>query len=181
MRVERAFPPRCCQPIPFERAKRLLTKDAQKRYLKKANEYSIGNRTYCSVPTCCEFIPPKKINNDNCATCPKCKASTCSLCKNAYHGAEACPQDEGRRAMLNLATARGWAQCRRCYVVVEMLDGCSHMHCLCGHDFCYLCGATWKTCGCGPIVLEGGERVGPFDDLDEYTSNDEDTVEPAQD
>ena len=30
--------------------------------------------------------------------------------------------------------------CPRCFVLVERSEGCNHMHCRCGADFCWLCG-----------------------------------------
>jgi hypothetical protein len=38
--------------------------------------------------------------------------------------------------------------CTRCNNVVEKLDGCNHIVCICKHEFCYLCGASWHTCEC---------------------------------
>ncbi|CAI5710252.1 unnamed protein product [Peronospora destructor] len=39
-------------------------------------------------------------------------------------------------------------QCPGCGVGVQRSIGCSHMTCLNGHQFCYLCARKWKTCTC---------------------------------
>lgn len=170
---ERDFPPRCCRaPITFENAKKLLTTQMKQRFRAKEAEYSIGNKTYCSVSTCSRFIPPANITDKVHATCPKCKALTCAACKNAFHLCSECPEDQGRRAMLQHATENGWSQCRRCYHIVEIQDGCNHIICQCGHNFCYLCGAAWKTCSCdiltrdAAIGLAGWHQQNGLDELE---------------
>ncbi|KAL4141017.1 hypothetical protein PRNP1_014141 [Phytophthora ramorum] len=39
-------------------------------------------------------------------------------------------------------------QCPGCGVGVQKSMGCNRMTCLNGHEFCFLCGRKWKTCGC---------------------------------
>uniref|UniRef100_H3HCZ0 RING-type domain-containing protein n=1 Tax=Phytophthora ramorum TaxID=164328 RepID=H3HCZ0_PHYRM len=39
-------------------------------------------------------------------------------------------------------------QCPGCGVGVQKSMGCNRMACLNGHEFCFLCGRKWKTCGC---------------------------------
>ncbi|KAF3078929.1 hypothetical protein TWF102_003197 [Orbilia oligospora] len=40
-------------------------------------------------------------------------------------------------------------ECYRCGLVVERRDGCAHIKCRCGADFCYYCGGKWPRCPCG--------------------------------
>jgi hypothetical protein len=48
------------------------------------------------------------------------------------------PGDEGRDFA---HWASGKTQvCPRCFALVERSEGCNHMHCRCGADFCWLCG-----------------------------------------
>mmetsp|Transcript_7581 Transcript_7581/g.25788 ORF Transcript_7581/g.25788 Transcript_7581/m.25788 type:complete len:250 (+) Transcript_7581:81-830(+) len=45
--------------------------------------------------------------------------------------------------------------CPRCHVLVQRSDGCNHIKCRCGHDFCYRCGqSTSADCNC-PYAADG--------------------------
>ncbi|KAK3491135.1 uncharacterized protein B0T23DRAFT_318018 [Neurospora hispaniola] len=60
------FPPRCCrEPIALDKARFLLGPELVGRFLAKKIEYETSNPTYCSQPTCSQFIPPHGITNDN--------------------------------------------------------------------------------------------------------------------
>jgi hypothetical protein len=60
----------------------------------------------------------------------------------------------------NLAADKEWKQCPSCRRMIELAEGCNHMTCVCGTEFCYLCAALWRggraTCEC-PL----------FDDVEE--------------
>ncbi|KAL2133794.1 hypothetical protein VTI74DRAFT_1651 [Chaetomium olivicolor] len=38
--------------------------------------------------------------------------------------------------------------CQRCHRLVTRSEGCNHMTCICGHEFCVICGKTW------PVTIE---------------------------
>ncbi|GAB1310970.1 hypothetical protein MFIFM68171_01180 [Madurella fahalii] len=38
--------------------------------------------------------------------------------------------------------------------MIEHSSGCYHMNCHCGHEFCYLCGKTWRSCRCPSYMTE---------------------------
>jgi len=84
------------------------------------------------------------------------------FCKNKYE------QYEGRlKAVFIEDDAFGqWARrntqgCPRCHVLVQRSEGCNHMSCRCGHEFCYKCGRSSKEdCNCpyatdGPVLIAG--------------------------
>jgi hypothetical protein len=50
-------------------------------------------------------------------------------------------------AVLCIAHRRAWKRCPApgCGHVVERIDGCNHVRCVCGADFCYACGALYKS------------------------------------
>jgi hypothetical protein len=42
----------------------------------------------------------------------------------------------------------GWQVCGNCSSLVELEQGCNHMTCRCGYEFCYVCARHWKQCEC---------------------------------
>ncbi|CAK1357497.1 unnamed protein product [Cercospora beticola] len=107
---------------------------------------STKNRTYCHDPACATFMPQESIISDV-ATCPQCRKTTCSICKSPSHSGD-CPEDEALNQLINTAESRQWQRCYQCKSMVELTQGCNHMGCRCGAQFCYVCGLKWKTCTC---------------------------------
>ncbi|KFA75374.1 hypothetical protein S40288_01978 [Stachybotrys chartarum IBT 40288] len=151
---ESLFPPRCCQrPIPIESAKHLLPRTLLGRFKARETELNTPNRTYCHRPTCSTFIPVQFIVA-NTGMCPNCRAATCVTCKGAEHRGEDCPKDESTQQVLELARQQGWQRCHSCHRLVELNHGCNHITCKCRAEFCYECGAKWKTCKCAHFQEE---------------------------
>ena len=154
LRDEQLHPPRCCRvPIELEDIQDFLSHDLVAAFLDKTIEFSTRDRTYCSQPRCSAFIPSEKILN-GIATCPACGEKTCEQCKHEAHEESDCPEDPSVQSVMQIAAAEGWRQCSRCKRMIELTQGCYHMRCLCKHQFCYLCGATWKTCPCEQFAEE---------------------------
>ena len=42
----------------------------------------------------------------------------------------------------------GAKRCTRCKFIVFKNDGCNHMTCRCGYEFCYVCGGKHQDCEC---------------------------------
>ncbi|KAI1814869.1 hypothetical protein GGS20DRAFT_375068 [Poronia punctata] len=144
---ESLFPPRCCkQPIPLDKNRIFLDQDIIGLFREKALEYSTPNRTYCHNARCASFIPPVNYT-DTTASCSRCHVRTCRTCKRASHDGD-CPNDEQLQQVIRLARDQGWQRCQNCWGMVELNTGCNHMTCRCGFQFCYVCGARWKSCGC---------------------------------
>ncbi|KAK6212458.1 hypothetical protein LQW54_005232 [Pestalotiopsis sp. IQ-011] len=144
---ESLFPPRCCkQSIRLDKSRFFLNAEIVQQFRKKAIEFSTPNRTYCHRQQCAVFIPP-----DNCtgptALCEECGHHTCTTCKGASHSGD-CPNDGPLQHVIELAREQGWQRCQNCWGMVELNTGCNHMTCRCGFQFCYVCGAQWKTCRC---------------------------------
>ncbi|KAI9700468.1 MAG: hypothetical protein M1820_006767 [Bogoriella megaspora] len=144
---EEMFPPRCCQEIHIDTVRTLMPTKLVMDFEEKALEYTTSNRTYCSSRSCGKFINPENIGRAI-AVCPQCGSETCSFCKGAAHAASDCPQDPGIEAAVQLAHNSGWQRCQNCSSFVELINGCNHIRCRCGYQFCYRCGAEWWTCGC---------------------------------
>ncbi|KAK3312633.1 hypothetical protein B0H66DRAFT_643822 [Apodospora peruviana] len=119
---------------------RFLTPELVEEFEAKKIELSTPapSRRYCHRPTCSAFIPPERIcSSDGVATCPKCEATTCAICRGASHaGSPNCPTDSTAQGVLDLARANGWQRCPSCQTLVERTDGCDHMVCNCKATFC---------------------------------------------
>lgn len=42
----------------------------------------------------------------------------------------------------------GVVNCPQCARMLSLLTGCNHITCVCGAEFCYLCGEHWPNCDC---------------------------------
>ncbi|KAK0277161.1 hypothetical protein LTR91_000380 [Friedmanniomyces endolithicus] len=147
MTDESLFPPRCCrQPFPWELVREKLSDDLQAAFPVKRIELETQNRTYCYVATCSAFIKPGDYDKHK-APCPECQSITCVKCKRQTHDG-VCGEDGETEEFLARARQNGWQRCFGCRRVVELNIGCNHMTCLCGAQFCYVCGLVWKTCPC---------------------------------
>lgn len=124
--------------------------DLQRTYKEKCEERSIpiGDRVYCSSRLCGLFIRPDQINRAlDLGRCSK-GHWICILCRGPQHENEPCPQDRDLQRTEELAVEEGWKRCHQCHAFVEHREACQHMTCRCGAEFCYVCGARWRTCGC---------------------------------
>ncbi|KAF2235569.1 hypothetical protein EV356DRAFT_444830, partial [Viridothelium virens] len=144
---ESSFPPRCCnREVPLLRVQHFLPADVVRKFKEKAVEYRTPGaiRTYCANLRCSTFIDPVLYSRlgDNLAKCPKCSTLTCTRCKSEKHDGE-CRKDSEFQDVLNLAEKKKWRRCNNCGRLVELAQGCNHIVCHCGAQFCYECGAKW--------------------------------------
>jgi len=136
----------------------------RQEYLDKKAELSIpaGIRIYCHKPSCSAWIPQKNISKScKYGSCPKCSRHTCTRCRTEFHNGH-CPQyhDLASPSMTDLAEKAGWRRCYNCGITVEHTEGCRHMHCRCGANFCYCCGMALGTCSCTEADLAEGKLAG---------------------
>lgn len=169
-RNESLYPPKCCdKDIPLTVANTVLNAQQQREFTSKGAEFRTKDRLYCSSQHCSAFIPPRQIY-DGIGTCGECRQRTCVFCKGEDHNGD-CPKDKDTHAVLKLAQKSGWRKCFNCEYMVMLEDGCNHItckyvilstinsislgeneltvECRCGAEFCYVCGAKWRTCECG--------------------------------
>ncbi|KAI1283297.1 hypothetical protein F5Y07DRAFT_394213 [Xylaria sp. FL0933] len=148
---EQHWPPKCClNPIPAHLIHSSVNSTQWTEYRARALEWNqpASDRIYCFHPECALFIRPEHvIPVRGVARCAD-GHYTCALCRNAAHEGDACPQDADVARTNELAEEAGWKRCPRCAAFVEHADGCQHMTCRCGAEFCYVCGASWHTCAC---------------------------------
>jgi hypothetical protein len=155
------WPPKCClNPVPYRTITKHVNRDLLRRYRDTYEEMSIPaeNRIYCSAPDCGEWI--RSVNrNRQTAVCKKGHAM-CVMCRQPPHETDGgeCPRDTGRQLVERLAEEEGWRRCIDCGILVEHREACQHMTCRCGAEFCYVCGARWRSCHCSMDELADIKR-----------------------
>ncbi|KAF8403064.1 hypothetical protein HHK36_011158 [Tetracentron sinense] len=130
-----------------------------------------AEKLYCPYPRCSELMSKNEVleyakslfigpDRSGVRKCIKCHGLFCINCKVPWHSNMSCndyrrlnPPARAEDAKLkSLATQKLWRQCVKCNHMIELAEGCFHMTCRCGYEFCYTCGAEWKnkkaTCSC---------------------------------
>jgi hypothetical protein len=124
-------------------------------------------KVYCPFEDCSAFMEnaahgePSSSSSDTFAECLSCHRGFCHACNVPWHADRSCSEQRahdlnakmsGDQKLRDLAKRERWQQCGECLRMIELQRGCNHMTCLCGNEFCYVCGARWKnkaaTCEC---------------------------------
>lgn len=124
---ESLYPLRCCKEnhIPISENSWLFDAEFIREYEMKMMEYGTKDRTYCHVPTCSAFIPPRE-DKVHVLSCNRCSSKTCRLCKEKSHRGR-CRRDAQNEEVMEMMKENNWQQCRECRRVVERESGCLHM------------------------------------------------------
>jgi hypothetical protein len=56
--------------------------------------------------------------------------------------------NEAEVAFQEFVKGAKFKQCPFCKFWVEKTEGCDHMRCRCGKEFCYKCGGVYRACDC---------------------------------
>jgi hypothetical protein len=153
LRDESLFPLKCCkQPLPMDGEYGVLARlelRLRQSFQAKATEFSTlsKNRVYCPRETCSAFLGssaqlPARV------ACRHCPTVVCVACKQIDHGAVPCEENTALEQVKSLAREQSWQTCPGCAQIIELHQGCYHMTCRCGTQFCYLCAEQWKNCTC---------------------------------
>ncbi|KAI1203824.1 hypothetical protein F5X97DRAFT_329989 [Nemania serpens] len=182
------MPPRCCTSdiIPLKHVDDILTNEFKRNWNEKFAKFSARGHNYCPKAKCREWIRPEDVrhhsNGRTSATCRRCKTEICGICYNKSHESRHCPTDADTAQFLKVAKQAGWKRCFNCQAMVELKEGCNHMTCRCGAQFCMICGSKWKVCECPwfschleeedeldhvpiPVPMVSRERLGGTDGL----------------
>ncbi|KAF3116281.1 hypothetical protein TWF569_000346 [Orbilia oligospora] len=137
--------PRCCgEALPLTYAGEVLMESELNQLMDRRDAQESSKQISCAG--CKKDLLQGSIK-DNSAYCIDCAKFTCIHCAKDLHDG-ICPEDKDMAMLLETAKNEGWSKCGKCNHLVELTIGCFHMTCRCGHQFCYLCGVEWKTCGC---------------------------------
>ncbi|EQC35974.1 hypothetical protein SDRG_06716 [Saprolegnia diclina VS20] len=145
------LPLACCQqPWDLDAIARTqaLCQDAMQRLRDRTEEATADRPVYCPNTACAiTFVSARYlVGTGSSVVCPGCRRRICVLCSRRMHEGTC---DAEADASLNALGAReGWQRCPHCRRMVELVDGCNHMTCICRTEFCYVCAGRWKTCGC---------------------------------
>ncbi|GMR30879.1 hypothetical protein PMAYCL1PPCAC_01074, partial [Pristionchus mayeri] len=90
-------------------------------------------------------------------SCP-CGASLCSHCSSVHHSPLGCDvfdqynmymRRSGFASIYSTSSdapiVRNLAQCPKCHLLMQRSEGCNHLTCSCGMEFCYRCGNKWAS------------------------------------
>jgi len=88
--------------------------------------------------------------------CPKCTKRYCLKCKVEFHKGSTCKEyqqwcvENGQADVLfkEFISGTKCKQCPGCKKWVEKNEGCDHITCRCGYEFCYKCGGKYPKCLC---------------------------------
>ena len=117
---------------------------------------SVNNDAYscCPTPDCTYVF--FFVHGDTDFQCPLCEKRHCLKCNVEYHEGATCSEYQ-KWSLLNgqsddlfgtLVEKKKMKQCARCRNWVEKADGCPHITCRCGFEFCYRCGQKWPHSKC---------------------------------
>ncbi|KAL0537728.1 hypothetical protein IC582_026713 [Cucumis melo] len=181
-------------------AKFLTPKDmATLRQRIKEASIPVSEKVYCPYPRCSALMTKVEVltytkdvfsaaNQSGVRKCMKCHGLFCINCKVPWHNRITCndykrsnnlPTEDVK--LKSLASTCLWRQCVKCNHMIELAEGCYHMTCRCGHEFCYKCGAEWKnkkaTCSC-PLWAEN--HIWHDDDDDRDSDHDDQYYEDEE-
>lgn len=161
------MPPKCCnRNIPIKHVYSIFDSAFKNKWNEKQEEFRCKKPVYCPTKGCGDFILPSKYKIDdlgrNYGRCRKCNTKVCAICSGIWHSNKTCPETKDSVVFKKLAKEEGWRECEKCKATVERTEGCNHMTCRCGHQFCMVCGRKWKTCSCvlfnEEVIREWRER-----------------------
>ncbi|TVU05661.1 hypothetical protein EJB05_48832, partial [Eragrostis curvula] len=147
---------RCGGALDPELCQALLPREVFERWCAALCESMVlGAKTYCPYKDCSAMMLVDDAGEDvEEAECPSCRRLFCTRCGAApWHANVSCAEygrlgkatDSRKEDMLLLQMAEGkkWKRCPKCDFFVEKRDGCLHITCRCGFEFCYGCGHKW--------------------------------------
>ncbi|XP_058079253.1 E3 ubiquitin-protein ligase RSL1-like [Magnolia sinica] len=119
-----------------------------------------SQRFYCPFKDCSVLLIDDGGDVVTQSECPNCRRLFCAQCKVTWHSGVSCEEYKGLNEdekgrddlmVMEVAKSKQWKRCSRCKFYVEKTEGCVHMTCRCGFQFCYQCGSDWSNhTSCNP-------------------------------
>ncbi|KAF4960248.1 hypothetical protein FSARC_10536 [Fusarium sarcochroum] len=143
LRSMEEFPPKCCQP--FTEATIALARSPALvhlfRQMEEEAQIPVPNRLYCHDRNCAAYIP-----HDRHGECLLCDLRTCEECALKAHPGQTCEEGDAEEDVWATMDANRTVNCPRCGRMIELAEACNHMTCVCGKEFCFICGKDYGTC-----------------------------------
>ncbi|XP_034695790.1 uncharacterized protein LOC117921956 isoform X2 [Vitis riparia] len=141
-----------------ERCKGFLPKTVVERWERAIIETLVldSEKFYCPFKDCSAMLlndSAEAVMMMRESECPHCRRLFCVQCRVPWHSGMECREvqrlnadERGREDMLlkKLAEEKKWKRCPQCKFYVEKIEGCVHLTCRCGFEFCYRCGGKWS-------------------------------------
>ncbi|KAJ1264430.1 hypothetical protein BS78_08G000300 [Paspalum vaginatum] len=151
----------CATKLSVEGSKVFLSPRLLEIMVQRVREGQIppSQKIYCPYPRCSALMSLGEVihlMHESCSNytvadtatlrkCVKCRGSFCISCKVPWHDRMSCYEYKMRNPyarpedakLQNLARQRLWRQCVKCKHMIELAEGCYHMVCVCGYEFCY--------------------------------------------
>ncbi|KAI4338739.1 hypothetical protein MLD38_023759 [Melastoma candidum] len=164
--------PRCKYYVSLAESRHFLPHTSYESLEKALAEADVqSHKIYCPYSNCSALLYPHEClssrastssqSESNCVECPACQRFICVECGVPWHASFTCEEyqnlpleerDAADITLHRLAANNRWKRCQQCRRMIELTQGCRHMTCLCGHEFCYSCGAEYRdgqqTCHC---------------------------------
>ncbi|KAK2743214.1 IBR domain-containing protein [Colletotrichum kahawae] len=161
------WPPKCCEPLQNDAIRWARRPGLLRLYrqVREEQETPGDQRVYCSRPGCAAFIPAAGPHvTADLMRCRACGEGTCRMCRAAIHPGRPCREEEEDEMLMDIMDRDNLASCPTCRRIVELWDGCNHITCECGHEWCFLCGGDWRNGRCprGCPQYGGRERRVPM-------------------
>ncbi|KAI1505249.1 hypothetical protein F5X99DRAFT_275730 [Biscogniauxia marginata] len=144
--------PECPQLLKFGDVRAFASKDTFERYdllATKAALNKMGQFQWCLNPRC----DAGQINPAGCskAKCYACESYSCAHHHVPWHHKESCAEYSHRTRKLRRGEKLSEQRvkeitkpCPGCNRNVNKYTGCDHITCICGHEWCWLCFATYR-------------------------------------
>lgn len=169
-RIPRCPEPGCKREMQIEQCRQFLSTELFELFNRLLAEASIPEheRLYCPYSDCSELFLKTPSSSSSSQTaiwkdamCVSCKRNFCLSCEVPSHAPLSCAEyqelpsedkQEHDLRLFELAALSQWKRCGQCRMMIQRTEGCAHMTCRCGYQFCYNCQALWKSCSCPPHV-----------------------------
>ncbi|KAI8003781.1 hypothetical protein LOK49_LG08G00875 [Camellia lanceoleosa] len=146
----------CRAPLDFNTCRQIIPNDILVKWDESLCKSLIpeSQTVYCPFMDCLAMLVNDSGEVIRKIECPACWRSICAKCGVLWHLEFTCEEFERLNAkkkkgkdddglVKELAKKKSWRKCPNCKIYVEKTEGCLHITCRCGYEFCYRCGSKW--------------------------------------